>query len=1042
MDRDPRQALYDAHRRDETDAAREILEAAALPGDVVARISTRARGLIAGIRERQAGNAIPGLDTFLQEYALSTREGVALMCLAEALLRIPDAHTADLLIRDKIGGGHWDDHLGQADSVFVNASTWALMLTGRLLGERDGGDWSSVVGDLAARVGEPVVREAVVQGMRILGHQFVLGRTIEEALDKAAANPGFRHSFDMLGEAALTTADAERYLETYAAAIKAIGKRASERGPTEEPGVSVKLSALHPRYEPVQEKRVLAELVPRLSHLAHLAAEAGIGLCVDAEESERLDLSLDVLEAVSEGKALRDWEGLGLALQTYQKRALAQVDWVLDVAMRHHRRIQVRLVKGAYWDAEVKRAQVGGFTDYPVFTRKAASDVGYIACAKKLLAAGRRLYPAFASHNAHTVAAVLELAGPHHDLEFQRLHGMGEELFDLVSGKDVPARVPCRIYAPVGNHEDLLPYLVRRLLENGSNTSFVNRVVDAEAPPEQLAADPVATLAAADPKPHPRIPRPPDLFGEERANSRGLDLDARPARDALLAGMAEALSASRAATPMIGAEEMEGTPHPIRSPQDRSRVVGTCVHADVAAVGRAFDRAAAAQPDWDAAGAEARAAILEKAATLYEEHRHELIALSVAEAGKTLVDSVAEVREAVDFLFYYAARARIGFGPAHRLPGPTGERDEIRLAGRGVFACISPWNFPLAIFTGQVSAALAAGNAVLAKPAGPTPLIAHRAIQFLRQAGVPDNVLHLLPGPGSEIGPALAGHPDIGGVAFTGSVETAHAINRRLAARRGAIAPLIAETGGQNAMIVDSSALPEQVVRDALASAFQSAGQRCSALRVLFVQDDVADKLIGLLSGAMAELRIGDPARPETDVGPLIDEAALATLTAHAERMETEATLLATVPMEAELSERGPFFAPRAWEIPDIGVLTGEVFGPALHIVRYAADRLDAVLDAVNATGFGLTLSVHSRIDATIERVKARARVGNLYVNRNQIGAVVGVQPFGGEGLSGTGPKAGGPRYLHRYAVERTVSTNTTASGGNASLMMLGDDEP
>ncbi len=1036
-----RRLFREAHRRDEAGAVSRILDEAALPIEVVERVAGRARRLIQAMRERPKSGL--GLDSFLQEYGLSTREGVALMCLAEALLRIPDTHTADLLIRDKIAGGHWEDHLGQAGSVFVNASTWALMLTGRLLGETRAEDWKGTLATLAGRAGEPVVREAVRAAMRIMGHQFVFAPTVAEALEKAepAENAGWRHSFDMLGEAAVTAKDAEHYHDAYATAIQAIAVKGERKGPVVSPGISVKLSALHPRFEATRSKRIMAELAPRVLDLARLAAKADIGFCIDAEEAERLDITLDVLEAVSMDKSLKDWEGLGIAVQAYQKRGPAQIDWLEEMATRHRRRLQVRLVKGAYWDAEIKKAQAGGFSGYPVFTRKAASDVCYVACTRKILAAGRRFFPAFASHNALTVAMVAELAGDGADIEFQRLHGMGEDLFDLVSGPGGTG-IPCRIYAPVGNHKDLLPYLVRRLLENGSNASFVNRITDAEAPIDRLVADPAAKLAAAEPKPHPRIPLPENLFGDERPNSRGLDLMDPRERDPLLSAITEAVAEPRSAGPIIGGETvLKGPVREVSSPQNRTRLIGACFEADAAAVDRAYALASAARERWDALGAEGRARILETAGGLYEENRDELMALTVYEAGKSLMDAVAEVREAVDFLYYYAARARIDFTGAQRLPGPTGEHDEIRLVPRGTFACISPWNFPLAIFTGQVSAALAAGNSVLAKPAGPTPLIAYRAVQLLHQAGVPGDVLHLLPGPGGVIGRAMIGQPGLSGIAFTGSVETAHLINRALAARDGAIVPLVAETGGQNALIADSSALLPQVVRDALASAFQSAGQRCSALRVLFVQEDVADKLLGLLAGGMQELIVGDPADPETDVGPLIDLAAREAMRTHAKRMENEGRLIAATPLDAALSERGSFFTPHAFEIDNIGILTGEVFGPILHVIRYRADELDRVIDAINGTGFGLTLSVHSRIDSTIARVRRRARVGNLYVNRNQIGAVVGVQPFGGEGLSGTGPKAGGPRYLHRFATERTVSTDTTASGGNASLMMLGEGD-
>ncbi len=1035
-----RRRLRQAYRADETASVEAVLSAAELPAETLDRIAERARKLVQSVRAERVGQG--GLDAFLHEYQLTSREGVVLMCLAEALLRIPDADTANLLIKDKLGDADWEKHLGTSESLFVNASTWALMLTGRIV-KFDSGetrDLGGVLRRLVTRSGEPVIRQAVTQAMRILGRQFVMGRTIDEALERAAAmeRRGYRYSYDMLGEAARTMPDAERYDRAYRAAIRAIGEAAHGRGPIDSPGISVKLSALHPRYEFAQGQRVMAELVPRLTALAQAAKAADIGFTIDAEEADRLDLSLDVIEAVSADPSLAGWDGFGLAIQGYQKRCIHLIDWLADMARRHKRRLMVRLVKGAYWDSEIKWSQERGLPGYPVFTRKASTDVSYLACARKLLADPAAFFPQFATHNAHTFAAVLEMAGNRRDFEFQRLHGMGDALYEQVVGPE-KLGLAARIYAPVGSHEDLLAYLVRRLLENGANTSFVNRIVDEKAPIEELIADPVARVRKLPQKPHPRIPLPVDLFGGGRRNSAGIDLTDPEELVPLAQAMAAAGVNRWGAAPLIGGIGRGGAAKPVTNPADRRQTVGQVIEAGKAEVNDALTRAARAADDWNATPAGDRAASLERAADLLEENRAELMALCVREAGKTIPDALAEVREAVDFCRYYAARARADFAAPLALPGPTGERNQIALNGRGVFACISPWNFPLAIFMGQVTAALAAGNAVVAKPAEQTPLIAAAGLRLLHEAGVPGDVLHLLPGDGPTVGAPLVADPRIAGVAFTGSTETARAINQSLAARSGLIVPLIAETGGQNVMIVDSSALPEQVVRDVLTSSFQSAGQRCSALRVLFVQEDIAEKLEEMLVGAMAELRVGDPALLSTDVGPVIDEAAKATLEAHAKRMAAEGELLHCVGLGPETAE-GSFVAPRAFRIDRLGRLEREVFGPILHVVHFAGDRLDQVLDDVNASGYGLTLGIHSRIDSTVRYIHERLRVGNAYVNRNMIGAVVGVQPFGGEGLSGTGPKAGGPRYLHRFATERTLTVDTTAAGGNASLLSLQEE--
>ena len=1031
-----RAAIAAANRRDEAAADALILAAAKASPEAERRIHATARQLVARVRER--GPAHGGIDAFLHEYRLSTPEGVALMCLAEALLRIPDSDTIDRLIRDKIAAADWQSHRGHSGSVFVNASTWALMLTGRLLRLDDAPhDLGHAVQRFVARSGEPVVRQAVLAAMRILGRQFVMGRTIEEALERARdpEHRSYRHSYDMLGEAARTTADAERYHAAYVAAIAAIGTAAA-RAIESTPGISVKLSALHPRYEAAQRERVMRELLVRVADLAEQACAAGIGLTVDAEEADRLDLSLDLFETLAAMPSLAGWDGLGLAVQAYQKRATAVIDWLADLSARTSRRLMVRLVKGAYWDSEVKRAQERGLATYPVYTRKVATDVSYLACARQLFAAGgAAFYPQFATHNAHTIAAVLELAGERKDWEFQRLHGMGEALHDqvLTMGR------PCRVYAPVGSHEDLLAYLVRRLLENGANASFLNRIVDERQPIDAIVADPVMALARAAPKSHPNIPLPRDLYRPERANSAGIDLVDRDALAELRDGLTAALATPVSAVPIIGGREIAGASESAYDPSDRRRQIGNVAVADAQQVETALAAASQAAPGWDRTPAIERAGILDRAADIYERDRFALMALIIREGGRTIPAALSEVREAADYLRYYAARARADFAEPLALPGPTGERNRIALHGRGVFACISPWNFPLAIFTGQIAAALAAGNTVTAKPAEQTPLVAATAVRRLHEAGIPGEVLHLLPGSGETVGTALTADKRIAGVAFTGSTDTARAINLALARRDGPIVPLIAETGGQNAMIVDSSALPEQVVADALTSAFDSAGQRCSALRLLYVQDDIAPRLLPLLAGAMEELTVGDPALIATDVGPVIDQGARSALETHARRMSREGRLLYQCALPAK-TEHGTFFAPRAFEIDSASRLTGEVFGPILHVIRWRADRLDQMIDEIAATGFALTLGVHSRIDDTARHVLDRLGVGNSYINRNMIGAVVGVQPFGGERLSGTGPKAGGPRYLYRFATERTVSTDTTASGGNATLLSLKED--
>lgn len=1008
----------------------------------IARVATR---LVEAAREGR--HAQGGIDSFLAEYGLSSEEGVLLLCLAEALLRIPDGATADRLIAGTIGSGDWAKHLGHSDSVLVNASTWGLMLTGHLLdwGEDTGGDLPARVQRLVARSGEPVIREAVRRAMRILGKQFVLGETIQGALDNAAPDmrAGYRFSFDMLGEGARTAVDAERYGRRYTEAASAIALQAgapaarTEETLHERSGLSVKLSALHPRYVASQEARLHRELVPRVRELALQMREAWLPLTVDAEEAERLDLSLSILEPLFADSALSNWNGLGLAVQAYSKRAMPLIAWLARIAEKTGRRIPVRLVKGAYWDSEIKWAQESGLAGYPVFTRKVNTDVAYLAAARALLARPDCFYPQFATHNAHTIAAVADLAGDT-PYEFQRLYGMGAPVHREVVES---LKKPCRIYAPVGGHRDLLAYLVRRLLENGANTSFVHRLADDEAPIAAIIADPVEKAARLPEKANPAIPVPPDLYGPIRRNSLGLPFWDDATRAPLVAAITEALARPATAAPIVGGREVRtGETQEIVSPHDNRVVVGDCVLADESAVDAALHAAQAAAQGWDQRGGAVRAAILERAADLFEAARAELLALLVREAGKTLPNAQSDLREAVDFLRYYAGQARAKFEAPLVLPGPTGESNELSLHGRGVFAAISPWNFPLAIFTGQVAGALAAGNAVVAKPAEQTPLIAAAAIRLLHEAGVPGDVLHFLPGPGETIGAALVADERVDGVVFTGGTDTGKAIAKALAARSGPIPKLIAETGGLNAMIVDSSALPEQVVDDVLRSAFDSAGQRCSALRVLFLQSDIADPVIDMLVGAAKELTLGDPLDYAADIGPVIDAEAKAALEAHKEKMRSSARVLFDPEVSPSLGH-GTFVTPAIFEIPSIAVLEREVFGPILLVVRFDGKRLGAVCEAINATGYGLTLGLHSRIKATADFVAARVRVGNFYVNRNQIGAVVGVQPFGGEGLSGTGPKAGGPHYLDAFAVERVRTTNLTAAGGNASLLAAGGED-
>ncbi len=991
-----------ACRGDEARHVRALVPEARLTPDHLAAAQALGSALAQAVRVERSNAG--GVDALMLEFSLDSREGIALMCLAEALLRIPDAATRDRLIRDKISKGDWSTHVGASPSLFVNAAAWGLLVTGKIVDTRSEGTLETALASLVRKGGEPLIRKGVDLAMRLLGRQFVTGRTIDEALANAREREarGYTFSFDMLGEAAMTAADAARYLKSYENAIHAIGRAAAGRGVFAGPGISVKLSALHPRYSRAKRERVRDELVPRVLALAELARKYDIGFSMDAEEADRLDLSLDILEALAAAPSLAGWSGLGFVVQAYQMRARHVIDWVVALARRHRRRLMVRLTKGAYWDSEIKRAQVDGLAGYAVFTRKVHTDVSYLACAKAMLAAPDAIYPQFASHNAFTVAAVHALAGTQ-DYEFQCLHGMGESIYDQVVGKDKLDRA-CRIYAPVGSHETLLAYLVRRLLENGANSSFVNRIVDPAVSIASLVVDPVAVAERGNGAPHANIPIPDKLLPGRR-NSAGADL----ADDVTLAALAAALAAAavpRAATPIVAftLDHASAASSAIRNPANREDVVGTVVEATANDVVRAVATAVEAGGAWSETVPAARAACLERAADLLEEERATFLALAMREAGKTLGNAVAEVREATDFLRYYAAQARTELAaPGVKAIGPV--------------VAISPWNFPLAIFVGEVAAALAAGNPVLAKPAEQTPLIAYEAVRLLHRAGVPGAALQLLPGRGEIVGAALVADPRVAGVIFTGSTDVARGIARELA-RRDDDPVLIAETGGQNAMIVDSSALAEQVVTDALASAFDSAGQRCSALRVLCLQEDVAPGMLAMLEGAMRELSVGDPRRLAVDVGPVIDADARAALVAHVERMRSAGLRVVELALPPECAD-GTFVAPTLVDLGGIGGLahlSREVFGPVLHVVRWKRGELGALVDAINATGYGLTHGIHTRIDETVAAILARVEAGNVYVNRNIVGAVVGVQPFGGHRLSGTGPKAGGPLYLRRLA--------------------------
>ncbi|MFN0217774.1 MAG: bifunctional proline dehydrogenase/L-glutamate gamma-semialdehyde dehydrogenase PutA [Hyphomicrobium sp.] len=1039
----PRDEIAAHHLMDEYRLVGALIERAVFTEDERRRASDIARRLVHASRANAHKHS--GIDAFMHEYGLATDEGVILMCLAEALLRIPDAETANAFVADKLASGSWEKHIGNSESLLVNASTWGLLLSGRVVKLKDaqGANPWQALKRLVARSGEPTIRVAVRQAVKLLGDQFVLGATIEAALARAMPleAKGYRFSYDMLGEAARSNADAERYYQRYVAAIDAVGAaagpmpRANADAIFARPSISVKLSALHPRFEPGKERRLASELAPILLTLARAAHSKGLGLTIDAEEQDRLDATLTAFGETLTNPALEGWNGLGLAVQAYGKRAVATLRWVRRLAEQSGKRIPVRLVKGAYWDSEIKWAQERGLEDYPVFTRKLHTDVSYLAAMRLLASDAKSFYPQFATHNAHSIASARVVGGAS-QFEYQRLHGMGEAIYDEVQGDDRVAR-PCRIYAPVGGHEELLGYLVRRLLENGANTSFVNRMADDETPVADIIADPVEIAERernASERP-PLLTKPRDIFMPARKAAAGLAVAQISVRTPIIEAIDKASKTPIAVGPIVdgGATVGGDAATLLLCPQDKRERLGTLRLATPQNLENAIASATAHLHRWDRTPAEDRARVLDAAADLFERDSTQLLGILVREAGKTLDAAHAEVREAVDMLRYYANETRRLFSEPITLAGPTGEVNTLALRARGPFACISPWNFPLAIFTGQIAAALAAGNTVVAKPAEQTPVTAFLAVRLLHEAGVPKGALHLVTG-GGKLGEALVKDPRVQGVAFTGSNQAAWSIQKSLADRRAAIVPLIAETGGLNAMIADSSALPEQVVRDAVRSAYDSAGQRCSAARVLFVQDDFAPRVKGMLIGAVQALDVGDPLDPATDIGPVIDEAAQDALEGHKVRMQREARQLVDLVLP-ESCRAGVYVTPALYEIDRLSRLESETFGPILHLIRYERGHLDRVIAALNATGYGLTLGLHSRIESVADYVSEHARVGNLYVNRNQIGAQVGVQPFGGEGLSGTGPKAGGPNYLIRFATERTRTTDITSSGGNYTLL-------
>jgi RHH-type transcriptional regulator, proline utilization regulon repressor / proline dehydrogenase / delta 1-pyrroline-5-carboxylate dehydrogenase len=1008
--------------------AAELLAGAGLSKAAEARIDASALRLIDFVRTNSS--RIGGVEDLLRQYSLSSEEGVALMVLAESLLRVPDDFTADRLIKDKLASSDWSHRAVGSDSLVVSAAAWALGLGARVIGK--GRTPEGVVLALARRIGVSALRAAARQAMQLMGSHFIFGETIEDALARARSREGqiYRYSYDMLGEGARTADDAKRYFESYANAIEAIGNSAGSGRLPQTPGISVKLSALHPRYEPLSRPRVLAELVPKAAELARMAKRHDLNFTIDAEEAHRLELSLDIIERLLANPTLAGWDGFGLAVQAYQKRAQAVIDYVAAQARRYGRRLMVRLVKGAYWDTEIKRAQEQGLADYPVFSRKAMTDLNYLACAKKLIELRDVIYPQFATHNALTIATIIELAGDNKCFEFQRLHGMGEDIFAALRAEFFPAPA-CRIYAPVGSHENLLAYLVRRLLENGANSSFVARLSDPHIKSSELLIRPEVIIGGTEHARAQELRLPSEIHMPSRKTANAIAWGDGKAVAALISAITKSLH-ERQAGPVVGGINRDGVARDVVSPIDGTKI-GTVREASPSLVKEALCKARAGFYHWSHVPPGIRAACLCRAASLLETEAPAFLGLLQAEGGKTLEDAIGEWREAIDFCRYYAQEARRLFASASAMPGPAGEDNRLSCHGRGVFVCISPWNFPLSIFLGQTAAALAAGNSVLAKPAGQTPLIAAAAVELLHRSGVPGTALHLLPG-GNTIGEMLVSLP-VAGVAFTGSTGTATRINRSLAAKDGPIPVLIAETGGINTMIADATALAEQVCDDVLASAFRSAGQRCSALRLLCIQEDVADKLLTMICGAAHELLLGDPRDPQTDIGPIIDDAAAASLNAHIAAMRRSAIVRFAGSISPSAPQGGFYVAPHIFELAHATELKREIFGPILHVVRYQASELDRLLDLIESTGFGLTLGVHSRIDATIGHILGRRLAGNCYVNRSMIGAVVGTQPFGGFNLSGTGPKAGGPHYLSRFCLEQTISINTAAAGGDASLI-------
>jgi len=1033
------------YRADEAEVVTSLLKQIHQTPEQSKRIAQRAKLLVEGVREKKQDKF--SIENFLQTYDLNSQEGIVLMCLAEALLRVPDTDTKTRLIRDKIGSIDWKKHSSQdekgKETFFAKLTNFGLATADQLMRwglERKG--FLDALGGVTRRLSEPVIRKSISHAMKILGHQFVMGETIGNALKRVKLDEqkGYTHSYDMLGEAARTKEDADRYYQAYAQAIEAIGKVKIEGNIFSQPSISVKLSALHPRYELAQNNRVRQELIPLVLKLSQLAKEHGVGLTIDAEESERLDISMEIIEFISGHEDLKGWNGFGLAVQAYQKRAPLLIDYLIKMAKMHDRRLCVRLVKGAYWDTEIKRTQEKGLKGYSVFTRKIFTDVSYQVCAQKMLAAPEAIYAQFATHNARTVATILELAGKGVDFEMQRLHGMGEALYSQIVEKG-GLNIPCRVYAPVGEYRDLLAYLVRRLLENGANTSFVHKIYDPALPVDVIIADPIEEARSLDVIPHAKIPLPREMLRPQRQNSYGIDLNDQREIQAMFEKMDATKSMMSqnlpwVASPLIvGRDVRAGEAKSLICPANNSQVIGKCWSASEDLAEKAMMVAHGAFEEWSTTSVDRRAQALERLGDLLESRLEEFMTLLVYEGGKTVLDALSEVREAVDYCRYYAAEARRLMSAPLPLPGPTGEKNQLSLHGRGIFVCISPWNFPLAIFIGQVTAALVTGNCVVAKPAHQTPLVAYRAIQLAYEAGIPGDVLHYLPGSGNLLGNKLTRDPRTAGVAFTGSTAVAQGIAKALLSRENTpIVPLIAETGGMNTMIVDSSALAEQVVQDIIISSFQSAGQRCSALRMVFIQEEIADSLLKMLEGAMEELSVGDPSLLSTDVGPVIDHEARKTLQEYEAHLKQNARLIYRVKLNGT-HQNGSFLPPQAWELSSADQMTGEIFGPILHVVRFKGAHLDKMIDLINATGYGLTLGVHSRIDETIQRVRKKARVGNLYINRSMIGAVVGVQPFGGEGLSGTGPKAGGPNYLQRFTVERTFCQDTTAAGGNATLL-------